>query len=374
LRATLVLLIGVVLVWAAPLLGLALAGIPVTPYLQFPPLTEAVAHAPFSWDVFVALSLLVAAVALGVCSAVRINVRPARPPSGRLPRWGAFGFLLIACGWTFAWSEGLVPPEWRRHTFAVLWLGYILAMNGLVRRRTGKCLLTHHTRWFLLLFPLSAGFWWLFEHLNQFIDNWYYSGVHASRRWDYFLQATLPFATVLPAVASTWAWLGSYPHLEFARLPAVGGHPALTWLALVVGMLGLAGIGVWPETLYPGLWVAPLFIVCALQQLLVGETLLAPLRQGDWRPLVQPALAGLMCGVLWELWNYGSAAKWHYSIPYVQRFHLFEMPLLGYAGYLPFGVVCALVLDLALRLVERRSLYLSRNVVCREHATGACSQ
>lgn len=27
-------------------------------------------------------------------------------------------------------------------------------------------------------------------------------------------------------------------------------------------------------------------------------------------------------------------------MPYVQRFHLFEMPALGYAGYLPFGLQC----------------------------------
>jgi hypothetical protein len=33
------------------------------------------------------------------------------------------------------------------------------------------------------------------------------------------------------------------------------------------------------------------------------------------------------------------------------------MPLLGYAGYLPFGVTCALVMDLVARLVERRGLY-----------------
>jgi hypothetical protein len=41
----------------------------------------------------------------------------------------------------------------------------------------------------------------------------------------------------------------------------------------------------------------------------------------------------------------------------VQRFHLFEMPLLGYAGYLPFGIECALVMDLAARFVERRRLW-----------------
>jgi hypothetical protein len=68
--------------------------------------------------------------------------------------------------------------------------------------------------------------------------------------------------------------------------------------------------------------------------------------RGDWRPLLQPALAGLACGFFWELWSYGSLAQWHYSIPHVQRFHLFEMPVLGYAGYLPFGVLCAVVADL----------------------------
>ena len=42
-------------------------------------------------------------------------------------------------------------------------------------------------------------------------------------------------------------------------------------------------------------------------------------------------------------------------IPYVQRFHVFGMPLLGYAGYLPFGIACALVTDLVARLVAGRA-------------------
>jgi hypothetical protein len=40
-------------------------------------------------------------------------------------------------------------------------------------------------------------------------------------------------------------------------------------------------------------------------------------------------------------------------VPYVQRFQLFEMPLLGYAGYLPFGLECALVMDLVARVLGR---------------------
>jgi hypothetical protein len=41
----------------------------------------------------------------------------------------------------------------------------------------------------------------------------------------------------------------------------------------------------------------------------------------------------------------------------VQRFQIFEMPLLGYAGYLPFGIECCLVMDLVARIVERRSVW-----------------
>ena len=52
-------------------------------------------------------------------------------------------------------------------------------------------------------------------------------------------------------------------------------------------------------------------------------------------------LAGLACGFFWEMWNMWSLAKWVYSVPFVDRFHLFEMPALGYAGYLPFGIECA---------------------------------
>ena len=49
------------------------------------------------------------------------------------------------------------------------------------------------------------------------------------------------------------------------------------------------------------------------------------------------AMAALVCGFFWGMWNYYSYAKWVYAIPHVQRFRVFEMPVLGYVGYLPFG-------------------------------------
>jgi hypothetical protein len=46
----------------------------------------------------------------------------------------------------------------------------------------------------------------------------------------------------------------------------------------------------------------------------------------------------LICGLFWEMWNFYSWPKWVYRIPYADVFHLFEMPLAGYLGYIPFSL------------------------------------
>lgn len=359
-RALAVLILWTAIVWAVPLLGLAAAGHPVLGYLEFPPRTHFVAHADFAWGAFV-LFALPAVGALALFALALVNARPVQAPRPRMglrfPWWGWLGLGLNAASWCLAWQDDIVPPEWRRHVFTPLWLGYILVLNGLVYRRTGRSLLTHRSAWFAALFPVSAVFWWLFEHLNQFAANWHYVGIVARGDWDYFVQATLPFSTVLPAVASTWRWLRQFGRLDAMRLAPIKARPVIAWLALAAGLAALAGIGLWPEALFSMLWLAPLAVLAGLQRLVLGESFFAPLARGDWRPLLQPALAALICGICWELWNWGSLAQWRYSVPYVQRFMLFEMPLLGYAGYLPFGIECALVMDLVARALGRRSVW-----------------
>ena len=350
-RAATILLAAALIVWGAPLAGLWLAGAPLEPYLQFPPRTRFVEHAPFSWAAFAVYALpFLAAIALYVAALMRPAPRPA-PRTQPFPWWGGLGLALVAFGWVIAWSD-VSPPEWRRETFTPLWTGYVIVMNALAYRRSGRSPLTHETGRFLLLFPLSAAFWWLFEHLNAFAGNWYYTGVVDSGDLDYFIQGTLPFSTVLPAVVSTRAWLATFPRLDGIWLPPIRGHAALPWVSLALGVVALAGIGLWPERLFAMLWLAPLLVLAGLQKLVTGESLFSPLARGDWRPVLLPALAALVCGFFWELWNWGSAAQWRYSVPYVQGLSVFEMPLLGYAGYLPFGVACALAAQLFGRTCE----------------------
>ncbi|MGZ5435395.1 MAG: hypothetical protein ACXW3F_04990, partial [Pyrinomonadaceae bacterium] len=50
--------------------------------------------------------------------------------------------------------------------------------------------------------------------------------------------------------------------------------------------------------------------------------------------------AGLVCGFLWEFWNYWALSKWTYTVPYFGDIKIFEMPVLGYLGFPPFAIEC----------------------------------
>ncbi len=342
-----------VLLIALPLLGIWLKGEPLAPYLDFPPHPRPLQPKPFSWWVFSAIALFVyACVAPFVARVVRARrtlvVEP--PEAARFPFWGWLALILLILAWLLAWSRFAWFRPLQVHTFTPLWIAYIVIVNALSMQRTGHCMLLDRTRFFFLLFPLSALFWWGFEFLNRFAGNWYYAGISELGPLDYFLQASLPFSTVLPAVLGTAEWLAAYPRISagldrFWRIE-VDFSLQHGWLALLLGSLGLIGIAMYPAALYPLLWLAPLCIISGLQKITGIEPLLfTTLASGDWRRVWIMVLAGLICGLFWEMWNSRSLAHWEYSVSYVQRFKLFAMPVLGYAGYIPFGVVCAAFAD-----------------------------
>jgi hypothetical protein len=58
----------------------------------------------------------------------------------------------------------------------------------------------------------------------------------------------------------------------------------------------------------------------------------------DWRMVLILFAATLCCGFFWEMWNMYSWPKWIYTFPYLNQCKIFEMPVAGYLGYLPFGL------------------------------------
>ena len=334
-----------------PLGGIMLRRIPLAPYLQFPPLTRYVEHASFSWPAFILLALLLLAVLLPLL--IRLLLYPDRGRALLLhtrqpfPWWGYGGLLLAAVSWLLAWTRFQWFETLQAYTFFPLWLGYIISINSMTYTRMGRCLLSTRPRYFLALFPVSSLFWWFFEYLNRFVQNWHYLGVDNFSTGEYILHASLCFSTVLPAVQSTEEYLSSFPRLVGPLKnwrPVVVHKPALWgWLLLFLAAPCLAAISIYPDYLFPMLWVAPFLIITAVQAVCGDKTLFHGLSDGDWRLVWLPALAALTCGFFWEMWNFRSLAHWEYSVPFVQRFHLFAMPVLGYGGYLPFGLECIAV-------------------------------
>jgi len=340
-----------ILVLLLPLASAAAMGKPLAAYLQFPPKAPYVPHAPFSLPVFLGLTLLILAATIPLLLRL-ISFRRKdgpRKPVMPFPRWGWAGAALGAASWILAWGRIPWMGGFQAHTFTPLWIAFILLVNAFTVRRTGRCLMLSRTRLFLLLFPVSAGFWWSFEYLNRFVGNWRYVGVGEFGQVEYFLFATLPFSTVLPAVLSTRELLLSCPRFDAAFRewrPLSPARPgAIGRAALLLSCAGLFAVGFAPDLAFAMVWVAPPTLLISLAALRGEPHALSGIASGDWRPAISSVLAALLCGFFWETWNFGSTAKWVYDIPYVDALHVFEMPLLGYAGYLPFGVLCAEIGD-----------------------------
>jgi hypothetical protein len=66
-----------------------------------------------------------------------------------------------------------------------------------------------------------------------------------------------------------------------------------------------------------------------------------------------------MTAFFWEMWNFFSYPKWIYHVPWVSYLYIFEMPLLGYGGYLPFALELYAMYHLVAGLFgDKRSNYL----------------
>ncbi|MDQ4128888.1 MAG: hypothetical protein M3151_13230 [Actinomycetota bacterium] len=249
---------------------------------------------------------------------------------------GWFGLFLISVAWPLNWAL----PGLRTHLlFFPLWLGYALAVDALVLRRRGTSILTRSRRDFALLFVYSAPAWWLFEVFNWRTQNWEYLG---SGRFDgltYFVLTTLSFSTVMPAVFETAELVRSATWMRHLSAgPRLGPTRPVLLAMLGIGFAMVALSMSLPGYFYPFLWGSAFFLAEPVNAWLGRPSLLGYLQRGDWRPVAALALGALVCGFFWEFWNFYSYPKWTYHTPGVEFLHVFEMPLLGFLGYPPFGL------------------------------------
>ncbi len=295
------------------------------------------------------------------------DATPTRDDGGRLswaikplfghapPLYTYVAALLVGVSWFSSWSRN---GPWM-YTFFPIWFGFIFTLDGLNVARRGSSLLTRSPLRFLALFPISAVFWWVFEWFNTAVQNWSYRFDHHYSPLMYALITTLDFTTVLPAFLEMAELLTSFRALR-PRLPSSEVGPR----APIPVALGLIALGVvtlilpflFPRYTYPLIWVCLVLLIDPLNNLLRRRSALGHLLAGDWRFFVVVPLAALFCGGFWEMWNYYALPKWVYDVPFLNWTpHIFEMPLPGYTGYLPFGLELFAMYQFTLWLLRRRS-------------------
>ena len=344
--------------WIAHTFGIGPDAVAWRSLFSFPPPLEIPTDYPrFSWIAFAVVAAVLVALGAAWRHARAPGAARDTPPrtARAFPAWGWLALAWTAAWWVLAWTRFTWFAPLQAYTFFPLWLGFIVSVNALTDARRGDCLLRRAPATWLALFAASAAFWWVFEWLNRFVRNWHYLGAEEFGAAGYAVHATLCFSTVLPAVAAVSEWLHTFPRWNQRcaagpRWPAIASARASVIL-IAVGLASLLLTGIWPLHSYPALWVAPL--VLALGAGIAGLT--RELADGDWRRAATWMLAALVCGFFWELWNWRSLAKWIYTVPYVDRWHVFEMPLAGYAGYLPFGLECLFVAEWVLAGARQRS-------------------
>ena len=266
-----------------------------------------------------------------------------------LPYRGLLGLHLIAIAWPLSWAQSGTGLQ---YTFFPLWLGFILAIDGLVLRRTGTSLIVRSPKIMAAMFVVAMPYWWTFEAINNVTHNWVYIGSNENTNVLDYLESSLAFSVVIPAVFEVSELIGSFGFVKrFARLPALVLNRQQVILVAVLGLTSLAALLVWPTYLFPITWICLFFIFDPINHLTGRPSIISQVRNGDFRLVIAFALGALVCGFFWEMWNNEASVSWEYNVGIFDFARIFQMPLLGYGGYLPFGLETYAVFHFAAGLV-----------------------
>jgi hypothetical protein len=283
----------------------------------------------------------ISGVLLFAFAVVLLVVGYARAPKReRLPLWGWAGAAVILLAEVFLFAG----ERWVAIYFTPLaWTGYLLLIDGAVWSLRGKSRLGSTLRGFLALAFWSVPLWLIFEAYNLRLANWTYVGLPENP----LLQAigyTWSFATIWPAIFETADFVAALNWLQSRRRRSLvlgrATHVSLIALgAMFVTLPVLTPVAI-GRYLFGAVWVGFVLLLDPINHMSGGHSILGDFEQGRRSTLYSFLASGFVCGVFWEFWNYWAAAKWVYVFPIMQGWKIFEMPLAGYLGFLPFALEC----------------------------------
>lgn len=270
-----------------------------------------------------------------------------------MPKWFWLGCLLFIPTAVIAWGKFSEPKIIVNFSVIPLFWGFSLIIDGIVFKRTGgESIVENMPRTLLGIGLASISGWLIFEYLNFFVDdNWCYPAANLISNSAFYMYAIIGSAGLMPMTIEVYTLLNTFKILRnrYSHGPIIIINRPVQYIVLVTAILSTFAISYFPNALFFIIWFVPLIVISLLLDILGLWTPFKPIAEkGNWTPLALICMAQFFMGFLHESWNYLSGTHnplqtyspdyWEYSIPYVDAFHVFEMPILGYFGYIPFGV------------------------------------
>ena len=187
------------------------------------------------------------------------------------------------------------------------------------------------------MIPWSIFIWLIFEAANLSLENWYYINLPYStvERW---LGYAIAYGTVLPGLFETTELLESLGLFEKSFTKQILISRRTHVVLILLGMICLVSSVLVPQYFFPLIWIGFIFLLEPANYRFGARSLLKDLEEGNPRRLYLLLIAGLICGLLWEFWNFWALSKWIYTVPFFKKWKGFEMPYLGFLGFPPFAV------------------------------------
>jgi hypothetical protein len=256
----------------------------------------------------------------------------------RLPVYGRVALIgLLIAEWLL--FRGFQPVA--IYFTPIAWTCYIVLVDAAVLAISRHSRLHDAPVRFCGVALLSIPLWLVFEAYNLRLQNWTYVGV--PQPWALaWLGYGWSFATITPAIFQTtdlieaFGWFHGAPPVRFSRM--------VHWAMVIFGAICLLVPLIVPRPiasqLFVLVWIGFVFLLDPINYKRGLPSLLRDFTRGGRARFYSLLIAGFVCGWLWEFWNYWAAAKWHYIFPMFQNWKIFEMPLPGYLGFLPFALEC----------------------------------
>jgi hypothetical protein len=275
---------------------------------------------------------------------------------------------LAIYGW--AGLFGLIAAEWLmvRHVQFVAvyftplaWTCYILLADAAVFAIRGHSRLHDKPGQLAWIGLLSIPLWLIFEAYNLRLQNWTYTGVPEPLPLA-LLGYGWSFATITPGIFETADLIESFGW--FQPVSPIRFSSAVQKGMMIFGAICLLVPVITPQTaaarLFVLVWLGFIFLLDPINFGLGLPSLMGDLAEGRISRFYSLLASGFVCGWLWEFWNYWAAAKWHYIFPILQHWKIFEMPLPGYLGFLPFALECFTMYVTASWILGRRAIEAER--------------